>query len=96
MTLRRRQFLHLAASAAALPALARGAWAQTFPTRPITMVVAFGAGVHMCLGATLARMEGTIALDRFIRRFPAYRRDGDFVRGGRARFRGFAKYPVAW
>ncbi len=58
--------------------------------------LAFGTGVHACLGATLARMEGTIALDRFIRRFPAYRRDGDFVRGGRARFRGFAKYPVAW
>jgi cytochrome P450 len=58
--------------------------------------LAFGSGVHMCLGATLARMEGTIALDRFIRRFPHYRRDGDSVRGGRARFRGFAKYPVAW
>ncbi len=58
--------------------------------------VAFGSGVHMCLGATLARLEGTIALDRFIQRFPAYRRDGDFVRGGRARFRGFARYPVAW
>ncbi len=58
--------------------------------------VAFGTGMHACLGATLARMEGTIALDRFIRRFPGYHRDGDFVRGGRARFRGFAKYPVAW
>jgi cytochrome P450 len=58
--------------------------------------LAFGSGVHMCLGATLARMEGTIALDRFIRRFPHYRRDGDSVRGGRARFRGFGKYPVAW
>jgi tripartite-type tricarboxylate transporter receptor subunit TctC len=40
----RRRFLHLAAGAAALPVLSRIAWAQTFPTRPITMVVPFAAG----------------------------------------------------
>jgi tripartite-type tricarboxylate transporter receptor subunit TctC len=40
----RRQFLHLAAGAAALPAVSRVAWAQSYPTRPITMVVPFAAG----------------------------------------------------
>ena len=40
----RRQFLHLAAGAAALPLASHVARAQTFPTRPITMVVPFAAG----------------------------------------------------
>src|SRR5262245_25785845 len=40
----RRQFLHLAAGAAALPALSRVARAQAYPSRPITMVVPFAAG----------------------------------------------------
>src|SRR3981189_3591883 len=40
----RRQFLHLAAGAAALPALPRIARAQTYPARPITMIVPFAAG----------------------------------------------------
>ena len=40
----RRQFLHLAAGAAALPAVSRLAWAQTYPTRPITMIVPLAAG----------------------------------------------------
>ena len=44
MKLPRRNFLHLAAGAAALPAVSRFAWAQTYPTRPITMVVPFAAG----------------------------------------------------
>jgi tripartite-type tricarboxylate transporter receptor subunit TctC len=44
MKLLRRQFLQLAASAAALPALSRGANAQAYPTRPITMIVPFPAG----------------------------------------------------
>jgi tripartite-type tricarboxylate transporter receptor subunit TctC len=39
MKLPRRQFLHLAAGAAALPAVSRFAWAQAYPTRPITMIV---------------------------------------------------------
>ena len=43
MTLPRRQFLHLVAGAAALPALSRIARAQTYPTRPVRLVVAFAA-----------------------------------------------------
>jgi tripartite-type tricarboxylate transporter receptor subunit TctC len=44
MTLPRRQFLHLAAGAAALPALSRFAWAQTYPSRPVRIIVGFAAG----------------------------------------------------
>ena len=40
----RRQFLHLAAGAAALPAASRFAWAQAYPTRTITIVIAFPPG----------------------------------------------------
>jgi tripartite-type tricarboxylate transporter receptor subunit TctC len=42
--LHRRQFLHVAAGAAALPAMPRIARAQAFPTRPITLIVPFAAG----------------------------------------------------
>ena len=38
---RRRQFLHLAAGAAALPAFARLAWAQSYPARPVRLIVRF-------------------------------------------------------
>src|SRR5262249_28031868 len=41
MKLLRRQFLHLAAGAAALPAVSRVAWAQSYPARPIRLVVPF-------------------------------------------------------
>lgn len=44
MKLRRRKFLHLAAGAAALPAMSRIAGAQSYPTRPITMIVPFPPG----------------------------------------------------
>ena len=57
---------------------------------------AFGSGVHMCLGAVLARLEGTIAIGRLVGRFEGLVRNGEPERGGRARFRGFNKYPVAW
>ncbi len=57
--------------------------------------LAFGGGPHICLGNSLARMEGAIAIGRLVQRFPRLRRNGDFRRGGRARFRGFASYPVA-
>jgi tripartite-type tricarboxylate transporter receptor subunit TctC len=44
MTLRRRRFLQLATSAAALPALSRTALAQTYPTRPVRLIVTVPAG----------------------------------------------------
>ena len=44
MKLPRRQFLHLAAGAAALPAVARTARAQAYPTRPVRVVVTYAAG----------------------------------------------------
>src|SRR5262245_2543572 len=40
----RRQFLHLAAAAAALPAVPRIAWAQAYPSRPITLIVPYPPG----------------------------------------------------
>jgi tripartite-type tricarboxylate transporter receptor subunit TctC len=44
MKLLRRQFLHLAAGAAALPAASQFAWAQTYPTQPVRVIVGFPAG----------------------------------------------------
>jgi len=44
MKLSRRQFLHLSADAAALPAFSRTAGAQTYPTRPVWLVVSYPAG----------------------------------------------------
>ena len=44
MNLPRRAFLHLAAGAAALPAVSRFAWAQTYPSRPVRLIVPFAAG----------------------------------------------------
>ena len=44
MKLPRRKFLHLAAGAGALPAFSRFAWAQTYPSRPVRVLVGFTAG----------------------------------------------------
>ena len=44
MKLPRRRFLHLAAGAAAVPAASRVAWAQNYPSRPITMIVPYPPG----------------------------------------------------
>jgi len=44
MKLPRRKFLHLAAGAAALPAVSRIAWAQAYPSRPVRLIVGFAPG----------------------------------------------------
>ena len=44
MKIPRRQFLHVAAGAAALSAVPRFAWSQTYPTRPVVIIVPFAAG----------------------------------------------------
>ena len=56
--------------------------------------LAFASGVHVCIGLTIARMEGRVAIQRFLDRFPNYRVVGPVVRGNRARFRGFLSLPV--
>ena len=56
--------------------------------------LAFGSGAHVCAGPDVARLEGRIAIGRFLARFPHYRLAGDPIRGGRARFRGFLSIPV--
>jgi tripartite-type tricarboxylate transporter receptor subunit TctC len=62
MRLARRQFLHLAAGAASLPAMSRIAAAQTYPSRPITMIVPFPPGGSTdVIGRVLAeRMSGSL------------------------------------
>ena len=55
--------------------------------------LAFGSGIHQCVGMRLARLEGSIAIGRFLERFPRYELSAAPTRGGRARFRGFLKIP---
>jgi tripartite-type tricarboxylate transporter receptor subunit TctC len=62
MKLPRRKFLHLAAGAVALPAVSRIALAQTYPSRPITMIVPSAAGANVdTIGRIAAeRMRGVL------------------------------------
>ncbi|MGH8820632.1 MAG: cytochrome P450 [Rhodoferax sp.] len=62
-------------------------------TRSPNHHMAFAAGIHMCVGMKLARLEGMVAIARFLQRFPAARLVGSPVRGGRVRFRGFVNIP---
>ena len=55
--------------------------------------LAFGLGIHQCAGMSLARLEGRIAIGRFLQHFPHYRLAEAPTRGGRARFRGFLRAP---
>jgi pimeloyl-[acyl-carrier protein] synthase len=59
--------------------------------------LAFGHGVHFCLGAPLARLEGPVALRMLLERFPTLRPATDTVTWRRGGFlRGLEALPVAW
>jgi cytochrome P450 len=57
--------------------------------------LAFGFGIHQCAGLQLARLEGRIAVQGFLTRFPNYQLTQAPTRGGRARFRGFLNAPFS-
>src|SRR5215468_6792196 len=73
MKLPRREFLHLTAGAAALPAVSRFAWAQAYPSRPVRFVVGFPAG-----GAPdiIARLAGQWLSERLGQQFVIENRPG--------------------
>lgn len=56
--------------------------------------LAFAGGPHVCVGLTLARMEGRIAIARLLQRFPNFQILPGRVPGGRMRFRGYARLPA--
>lgn len=63
-------------------------------TRRPNRHMSFITGIHVCLGASLARVEGRIALGKFVRRFPNMVGNGPRTRVPLARFRGYATLPV--
>src|SRR5262245_23888970 len=73
MKLPRRNFLHLAAGAAALPAVSRIAWAQAYPSRPVRMIVPFPAGQAT---DTIARLMGQSLSERLGQPFIIENRTG--------------------
>jgi pimeloyl-[acyl-carrier protein] synthase len=58
--------------------------------------LAFGRGIHFCLGAPLARLEAQIAIGALIRRFPSLRLAGVPKRRPTVTLRGFASLPLTW
>jgi cytochrome P450 len=62
------------------------------PNRHLT----FAAGMHYCLGAHLARVEGQVAIGEIVRRCPGLRLDGDFERIRNFRWLPLRSLPVSW
>ncbi|WP_198527096.1 cytochrome P450 [Sphingomonas sp. Ant20] len=56
--------------------------------------VAFGAGIHVCLGRPLARLEAPIAVAAVLKKLPNLTRNGDAKFHRNTRFRGLEQFPV--
>lgn len=65
------------------------------PARPDGGTLSFGGGAHYCIGAALARLEGTIAFPRLLDRFPGISAAGEPSRRDRLLLRGFDTLPVS-
>jgi cytochrome P450 len=64
--------------------------------RRIAHHLSFGYGIHFCLGAALARLEGRVALDEVLERFPTWDVDWDnAVQARTSTVRGWERLPVA-
>ncbi len=64
--------------------------------RNVDAHLAFGFGIHFCLGSALARLEGQVALDEILQRFPTWDVDWDHaVQARTSTVRGWEKLPVA-
>jgi cytochrome P450 len=64
------------------------------PSRPPQRNLAFGEGLHFCLGAPLARLEARLALDAILDRFPNYTVAGAVEWSGASVLRGPVRLPV--
>ena len=63
--------------------------------REVGRHLAFGYGIHLCLGAALARLEGRVALDEVLQRFPDWEVDYDQAKRARtSTVRGWDSLPV--
>jgi cytochrome P450 len=63
--------------------------------RKIGHHLSFGYGIHFCLGAALARLEGRVALDEVLQRFPTWEVDWDNAKQARtSTVRGWERLPV--
>jgi len=57
--------------------------------------VAFGHGIHFCIGAALARLEGRVAIEETLARFPTWEVDHDrAVRLHTSTVRGYSSVPI--
>jgi cytochrome P450 len=64
------------------------------PARPDNGPLSFGGGAHFCIGAALARLEGTVAFPRLLNRFPKISAAGEPKRRDTLVLRGFDELPV--